>query len=123
MVAAYQTRDELTKVLLDRESGETIIYHSTNGTSEYTIYHSASNATLPPRPMFPWERRLVELEAFIRTTIELFGRFSTGWIPSKGHQGLHVDHIPKDHNAHRPSPLDLRRIVRMITTVRSMRVP
>lgn len=115
---------ELTQAILNRKPGQTVIYGSTdNGGHWITVVGSSANYASTHHDPFPWERRLALLEEMVKDTIAMFGKFHTGWIPSKGHPGLLVDHIPKDHNAHQPSPLDLRRMIRQLHTPRPVRVP
>lgn len=103
-------------------------YSASNGTTVVRISgghwdHNHDELYLDEFYESPWEIRLRLLQERVADTIRLFGRFNTGWIPSKGHQGLSVDHVPTDHNAHQPSPLDLRRVIRNLTTPRPSRVP
>lgn len=125
MVGPDDTYYDLTQAVLHRKPGQTVIYTSTTQEEHWITVTSASINYYQPsyHDPFPWELRLDRLHTIIAETIALFGRFNTGWIPSKGHPGPLVDHIPKDHNAPQPSPLDLRRKIRQLHTPRPCRVP
>ena len=67
----------------------------TGGCSSYSSYYFPR-----PRDPYPWERRLTTLLNFIKKTIELFGRFCTGWIPGHGYGGIYMP--PEDPAKIRP---------------------
>ena len=123
MVGASAT--DLMEAILNRKPGQTVIYSDTSAGGYWiTTIGVSTNLPFPyrDRPMYPWERRLVRLEELVRETIALFGRFNTGWIPSKGYSGpITAPESPETTNA--PAPVDRRRDIRVITTVRAVRVP
>lgn len=122
------TAEELTQVLLNRHMGVAIVYGTTEDGGSFTVHYDygSSNTTSLPQPLYPWEKRLLALEALIRETIALFGRFSTGRVPCKGYGGLQLGPRPPlqlTPPIRRSVTLDLRRHIRNIMTPRLCLVP